>query len=328
MYRALNFHYYVYRGVEGVPLVQLGVWSFVVCMFASGLAIGVVVAVGLLFVMEMKAVFRNRTGIEDWIVEKADDRLENLFLMDRQQQNRREETRAKNVADVVVDDGVKTLDNDVSSTKNPTTATPPSPPTFLFPYDLGWRENTRQVINVDFRPRGDGLFWPVLPGCDQYTLTREQLLQKAEKRDRTVVYHVVRAYAGSFCPASFGPRAVWGIPCTDEHRLAVAVGEEIRVTRWKQHWLYGERESSSFSSSSSSSGGNAAAASAHGRTSSSSGRNGGVKGGGQRNGGGGGGGGGKAVAEGGGEKGWFPRRCVAEVCDGSDDNDCPDKKRD
>ena len=122
MYRALNFHYYVYRGVEGVPLVQLGVWSFVVCMFASGLAIGVVVAVGLLFVMEMKAVFRNRTGIEDWIVEKADDRLENLFLMDRQQQqHRREETRAKNVADVVVDDGVKTLDNDVSSTKNPTT---------------------------------------------------------------------------------------------------------------------------------------------------------------------------------------------------------------
>jgi hypothetical protein len=34
-YRALNLHYYVFHGID-FPLVQLGVWSFIACMFASG----------------------------------------------------------------------------------------------------------------------------------------------------------------------------------------------------------------------------------------------------------------------------------------------------
>ena len=220
MYRALNFHYYVYNGIDA-PLVQLGVWSFVTCMFASGLAIGVVIAVGLLFIMEFKAVLRNRTGIEDWIVEKANDRLENIFLSEQQ--------RIQHLKKEAPEEGDAAA-KDAPSDSSP--SSPPSPPTFLFPYDLGWRENALQVINWQLQPVGDGLFWSVRKGCDQYTLTREQLLQKAEKRDRTVVYHAVRGYAGSFFPISFGPRVLWGIPCTDEHRLAVEKGEEIRVSSY------------------------------------------------------------------------------------------------
>lgn len=38
---------------------------------------------------------------------------------------------------------------------------------FIYPYDLGWRENLRQV----FWRRGNGVWWPVRVGCHQFTLT-------------------------------------------------------------------------------------------------------------------------------------------------------------
>ena len=295
MYRALNFHYYIYNDIDA-PLVQLGVWAFVTCMFASGLAIGVVIAVGLLFIMEFKAVLRNRTGIEDWIVEKANDRLENIFLVDQQRLEQIKQERRDDAK------GEALPESGTSSSPSPS----PSPPTFLFPYDLGWRENTLQVINWKLQPVGDGLYWPVRSECDQYTLTREQLMQKAEKRDRTVVYHAVRRYGGSFFPISFGPRALWGIPCTDEHRLPLEEGEEVRVTRWKHHWLYGEKSGATSSTSSTSL-----------TTTSRAARNG--VGGGSRN---GSVRGAKRIE---GEKGWFPRLCVTEICDGNENGS--DKKQ-
>lgn len=42
---------------------------------------------------------------------------------------------------------------------------------FIYPYDLGWRLNLRQVFNDECQKRGDGIEWPVAEGCDQYTLT-------------------------------------------------------------------------------------------------------------------------------------------------------------
>ena len=45
-------------------------------MFTLGLAIGVVIAVGMLFVFQARSIYRNRTGIEDWILEKAKYRRE------------------------------------------------------------------------------------------------------------------------------------------------------------------------------------------------------------------------------------------------------------
>ncbi len=49
---------------------------------------------------------------------------------------------------------------------------------FIYPYNLGFKENFRQVFNWNLI--GNGLIWPVRSGCDQYTLTREELKQKFE----------------------------------------------------------------------------------------------------------------------------------------------------
>ena len=55
--------------------VVLTLWSLLGALFGLGLALGVVIAVGMLLVFQLKAIARNQTGIEDWIKEKADYRL-------------------------------------------------------------------------------------------------------------------------------------------------------------------------------------------------------------------------------------------------------------
>lgn len=73
--------------------------------------------------VQIRAIIRNRTGIEDWILEKAN--------------HRRKDSNEK----------------------------------FIFPYDLGIWNNIKQVLNFSCEPVGNGVTWPVVEGCDQYTLT-------------------------------------------------------------------------------------------------------------------------------------------------------------
>jgi palmitoyltransferase len=40
-------------------------------MFAIGLAVGVFLAVGMLFVIQIRSILKNETGIESWIIEKV-----------------------------------------------------------------------------------------------------------------------------------------------------------------------------------------------------------------------------------------------------------------
>lgn len=42
---------------------------------------------------------------------------------------------------------------------------------FVYPYDLGYKENLRQVFKNECVAKGVGVEWPVIEGCDQYTLT-------------------------------------------------------------------------------------------------------------------------------------------------------------
>jgi len=44
---------------------------------------------------------------------------------------------------------------------------------FKYPYNLGRKENLRQVFNWsgDFRPIGNGIWWNVTKDCDQFTIT-------------------------------------------------------------------------------------------------------------------------------------------------------------
>ncbi|XP_024938248.1 palmitoyltransferase ZDHHC6 isoform X2 [Cephus cinctus] len=177
-----------------LPFPPPSLITLIFVVFAIGLSIGVILAVGMLLYFQLMAIIRNRTGIEDWILEKA--------------QYRRYGT------------------ND----------------TFLYPYSKGYLFNIRQVLSWHCSPVGDGIEWPVVEGCDQYTLTCEQLAQKLEKRKRARRYRVVAAASGSWIPLSQGWRVVCSPPCTDESRIKLNIGDIVMVTRWRRYWLFGEKE--------------------------------------------------------------------------------------
>jgi len=45
--------------------------EFLCTFFATGLAVGVVIAVGSLWVIQLKSILKNETGVETWIKEKV-----------------------------------------------------------------------------------------------------------------------------------------------------------------------------------------------------------------------------------------------------------------
>ncbi|CAF0936672.1 unnamed protein product [Rotaria sordida] len=113
---------------------------------------------------------------------------------------------------------------------------------FIYPYDLGFKENFRQVFNwrESYNVIGDGLIWPVRDGSDEYALTCEQLEQKKDKRQRTVRYEVVQSYKGSYITLRYGFCTCICIPWSDETRMPIEKGDYVLVTRWERYWLYGE----------------------------------------------------------------------------------------
>lgn len=68
------------------------------------------------------------------------------------------------------------------------------------------------------------------------------MAQKAEKRARTRTYRIIHPATGSYIPLfSQGLRICLSPPCTDEPRLKLTPGDTVKVTRWRKHWLFGER---------------------------------------------------------------------------------------
>ncbi|XP_036294961.1 palmitoyltransferase ZDHHC6 isoform X4 [Pipistrellus kuhlii] len=113
---------------------------------------------------------------------------------------------------------------------------------FVFPYDTGSRwKNFKQVFTWSGVPEGDGLEWPVREGCHQYSLTIEQLKQKADKRVRSVRYKVIEDYSGACCPLNKGIKTFFTSPCTEEPRIRLRKGEFILATRGLRYWLYGDK---------------------------------------------------------------------------------------
>ncbi|CAG9765258.1 unnamed protein product [Ceutorhynchus assimilis] len=193
LYRAIHRNHYLYNRIQNVPIVSLSLLGMIITVLSLGFAIGVVIAVGMLFIVQFRAILRNRTGIEDWIVEKANYRRRN------------------------------------------------KPDQFIYPYNLDWWANIRQVLTSNGQPVGDGINWPVLEGCNQYTLTVEQKEQKNEKKLKTRMYRIVKPASGYWFPIVFGLKVCCNFPCTDEPRLKVDIGNLIRVTRWRKHWIFGEK---------------------------------------------------------------------------------------
>ncbi|CRK86982.1 CLUMA_CG000795, isoform A [Clunio marinus] len=207
LYAGLYRDYYVYYQEFSKATVRLTTWSLVLTVFNIGLAVGVIIAVGMLLFFQMKSIIRNKTGIEDWIVDKA------IY-------------RRKAMMRAAEEVGEKDFKIDP----------------FVYPYDLGIWKNVAQVVNFSCLPIGDGVIWPVVDGCDQFTLTREQLEQKKEKRARTRRYRIVAKVSGSWMPLwSQGCKVCVNPPLTDEPRIALEVDDLVNVTRWRKHWLFGEK---------------------------------------------------------------------------------------
>ncbi|PIK51004.1 putative palmitoyltransferase ZDHHC6-like isoform X2 [Apostichopus japonicus] len=112
---------------------------------------------------------------------------------------------------------------------------------FIYPYNLGWKENMKQVLRWQGSPQGDGFTWPVVKGCNQYTLTMEQIIQKQRKKHRTVEYFAVETYSGSWFPITKGLCTCCRVPISEEPRIPMKIGDTIMVTRWKRYWLYGDK---------------------------------------------------------------------------------------
>ncbi|XP_070503833.1 palmitoyltransferase ZDHHC6 [Chironomus tepperi] len=214
LYGGIYRDYYIYHQEYEKANVKLTTWSLILTIFNIGLSIGVVIAVGMLLFFQMRAVLRNRTGIEDWILDKAIYRRKAMTRIARENGNT--DFQAK---------------------------------PFVYPYDLGLKKNAAQVLNFSCLPVGDGINWPVVDGCDQYTLTREQLAQKAEKRMRTRRYRIVSKVTGSWFPLlSHGFKVCIHPPFTDEPRIKLDPDDLVNVTRWRKYWLFGEKIQESSSS--------------------------------------------------------------------------------
>ena len=94
----------------------------------------------------------------------------------------------------------------------------------------------RQVFNWNgnFRPIGDGIWWQCVEGCDQFTLTVEQLAQKEEKRVNAVKYLTIKDYRGTLFPISIGFRTAFCVPCSEDPRMRIDKSDIILVTRWQR----------------------------------------------------------------------------------------------
>ncbi|VDO87235.1 unnamed protein product [Soboliphyme baturini] len=71
IYRALFRPWYLAYGTGKEPIVELGLLGLLHAIFSLGFAAGVVVAVGVLLIMQVKNVFHNRSGIEEYIISKV-----------------------------------------------------------------------------------------------------------------------------------------------------------------------------------------------------------------------------------------------------------------
>ncbi|KAI6215869.1 hypothetical protein M3Y94_00435500 [Aphelenchoides besseyi] len=115
---------------------------------------------------------------------------------------------------------------------------------FVFPYDLGWKRNIREVFpkwTISFA-NGNGIWWPVREGCTQFSLSEEQIMQKANKRHMARVFDIVTSNSGGlFGSYKAGIRTLFCQPCSDESRIPVQVGESYAITRANKRWIYGQR---------------------------------------------------------------------------------------
>ncbi|GMT24184.1 hypothetical protein PFISCL1PPCAC_15481, partial [Pristionchus fissidentatus] len=113
---------------------------------------------------------------------------------------------------------------------------------FVFPYDLGWKSNMKEIFSGWGTAHGNGIWWPIRNGTDQFTLTKEQLRQKVAKRERARMVKIIHSYPGGWWRSIFvGIRVFLCQPISEEARVKIEMEELWMVTRGQKHWLYGKK---------------------------------------------------------------------------------------
>lgn len=126
---------------------------------------------------------------------------------------------------------------------------------FVYPYDLGGRENRRQVMGRGLWrifPLGTSSadpFWPPLrEGCCSFELSCEQLAQKAYKLSRSWVLHIKQDFQGAgrwgfrfWCMicCRFGCATALTCDACCDRMLTVKQGDKVLVSSVEQRWLQG-----------------------------------------------------------------------------------------
>jgi len=113
---------------------------------------------------------------------------------------------------------------------------------FVYPYDLGWKRNFKDVLwNGDF-PKGNGVWWPIRSDCTQFTFSEEQIFQKRLKSQCAKIRTVIKEYNGGkgLETCRIGLKTFFCQPWTDGRRIAVQPGDKYAITRGNSHWVYGK----------------------------------------------------------------------------------------
>lgn len=164
----------------------------------------------------MKAVLKNQTGIEDWVLEKAAYRREGTDEVFHHPYN---VGRWANLTQVINWQFQPKGDGIVWEVRKDCTQ-------FTFTVRCCYLTcGTKAVMKCC----NDHCFL-----VHEFFFQIEQIEQKKLKRERSLEYYVEREYEGRWFPISFGWRVCLHPPCTDEKRIALHVGDRVSVTRWKR----------------------------------------------------------------------------------------------
>lgn len=105
---------------------------------------------------------------------------------------------------------------------------------YQFPYDFGsWRVNLSKIMD-----NGDGMHFETIEGTNIYSLTIEQKLQKALKKEKAIAFKCVKPYSGWKCPIIQYPKFCLTPPIFDS-TMVLTPGDEFIVTRGRKNWFYG-----------------------------------------------------------------------------------------